>query len=98
MKEGIEGKVEWVPPWSPDLHQVIEHAHANTVMKFRAWLDAHAHEPARSSVMEYVPEITDCFKAGNTQASIAAGVDKLQKVVYPEVITAKGGFIAKAHR
>ena len=96
--EGIGGELLWVPPWSPDLHQVIEHAHANTVRNFRDWLDANAHEPVKSSVMEYVDVIRKCFREGNTQAIVAAGVAKLQKVVYEEVIKAEGGYIPATHR
>jgi hypothetical protein len=50
MKWPIEGRVHMVPAWSPDLHQVIEHAHGNTCRKFHEWLDDHHEEDPRSSV------------------------------------------------
>jgi hypothetical protein len=80
------------------LHQVIEHAHANTVTRFRKWLDDHAGDEPFAQVMQYVPIIEGCFKEGNTVEMVRKGVDKLKRVVYKEVIAAKGGHIAKVFR
>jgi hypothetical protein len=98
MKWPIEGRVHMVPAWSPDLHQVIEHAHGNTCRKFHEWLDDHHEEDPRSSVYKYVPVIEQCFSDGNPQTSILNNVKRLHEEVYDQVLEAEGDYIPMKFR
>ncbi len=38
FEANMPGTLLWPPAYSPDLHQVIEHAHANTMVAFNKWM------------------------------------------------------------
>jgi hypothetical protein len=96
-KEGIPGVVVWPPKYSPDLHQVIEHAHGNTVRRFREWLIAHCHDAPLPQVLDYIPIIRKCFHDSNTVEGIRKNVERLT-MVYEKVIESGGGYIAREWR
>ena len=97
VQAGIPGTVIWAPPYSPDLHQVIEHAHANTLRKFQGWLISNVHQKPFPQVLDYFDVIAQCFLDGNEPDSIEKNVAKLTKV-YERVIEAHGDHIAPAWR
>lgn len=70
------------PPYSPDLHQVVEHAIANTSQAFQKllWHEAVQQQTARAEVGDYEEMLQQAFKAACTPAAIRRNVDLLPKV------------------
>ncbi len=97
---GVPGFVLSPPLWSPDLHQVIEHAHANTITQWNKWQLEHADvcAAALSSKTGGLPllmePIRQAFFRGNMRHSIAANVKRLTHV-YLLVLGAGGGYIPR---
>jgi hypothetical protein len=91
---GVQGKALMVPPYSPDLHQVVEHAIANTTIRWRRVLLENARRrTVYANVQEWYEEVCACFAGASN--SIAKDVDKLDDT-YKEVIRLGGGWpIAK---
>lgn len=83
----------FVPPTSPDIHQAIEHAHANGCAKFKKQLleRAMGHTPY-ANISEVVKELQACFQAANTPASILKNCQKLHTRTYPEIIRPEGAW------
>jgi hypothetical protein len=83
-----------VPPYSPDLHQVVEHAIANTTTRWRrALLENARRRDVYASVQEWYEEVAACF--ADSSQSIAKNVASLD-ATYQEVIRLGGGWpIAK---
>jgi len=96
---GIRGEVMFVPPYSPDLHQCIEHAHANTCRRWRQQLLIMARSKVPyNDVVDMFKDIEACFGVANTEASVAANVCKLVDTTYPEVIRLEGDWPTPAFR
>lgn len=91
---GIIGRAVFVPPYSPDLHQLIEHAHANTVRHFKEKLVVRNQEPGGpyKTVADMFRDIKASFEEVNTPVAIAANLKKLLEVTYPAVIELEGGW------
>jgi hypothetical protein len=89
----VPGLLHFPPPYSPDLHQVIEHAHANTVMRFREWLHKQGNKVPHTNVMQYMDDVDRCFREGNPQESVHKNVSKLFEKVHAAVVEAKGDYI-----
>lgn len=97
---GVPGTIKSPPPWSPDLHQVIEHAHANTITEWTSWQRANVDVCARALAADtgglsllYEP-IKQAFLRGNPRSSIVANVRRLTHV-YLLVLGAGGGYIPR---
>lgn len=92
---GIRGKVHFVPPYSPDLHQVVEHGHANCCKRYCKVAREYimGQKPLPKSVLEFVPEVERCFKEGNSLESLEKAICKLERV-YEEVIAKGGDFVS----
>jgi hypothetical protein len=70
-----------LPVYSPDLHRVIEHAHARAVLQFRQWL---YENPKEVTIGRYKAEFERIFRECCTPQIIAqdvAGLPELYKVV-----------------
>jgi hypothetical protein len=70
-----------LPVYSPDMHRVIEHAHARAVLQFRQWLYEH---PAEVTIGRYKTEFEKIFRECCTPDIIAqdvAGLPELYQVV-----------------
>ncbi len=92
-------EIEFVPAYSPDLHQVIEHAHANCVRHWRAKLMQYAQTGYEYPSIEAMSQdVLFSFIAANPASSIAANVKKLREHTYPAVIAAKGGDVSAGLR
>jgi hypothetical protein len=91
--EKVLGEVLFVPPYSPDLHQVIEHVHANTC---GMWKRELMHMPFESktygSVVEVFEHLQECFYHANTADTVAANIRKLCMETYPAVLALNGGW------
>jgi hypothetical protein len=98
VQQHIPGYVVFPPAYSPDLHQVIEHAHANTVRLFQNWLYEQRNVAPASSVMSYMHAVDRCFKLGNPKESVCNNVKKLHAKVYDAVLANGGDYIPSALR
>lgn len=84
----LHQKIKWsmgmrfpLPVYSPDMHRVIEHAHARAVLHFRQWLYEH---PKEVTIGRYKAEFERLFRECCTPDIIAqdvAGLPELYKVV-----------------
>jgi hypothetical protein len=87
----VMGTPLFVPTYSPDLHQVIEHVHANTV---RAWkTDLLLEEPRKQEYENAVAmykHLETTFYNSILPVSIQANVEKLLDRTYPEVLRLRG--------
>lgn len=99
QKEKIFGSPAFVPPHSPDLHQVPEHAHARIVHHFQhqLWLEAIAHKSVRQTVMGYWELVQQAFEATCTKEIISADVDRLY-AVYEAVKSNNGDWAPRGLR
>jgi hypothetical protein len=77
--EGFTEEVDRFPltPYSPDLHKVIEHTHANAVVEFQKWLHKN---PGKSTVAEYKEAFKACYHSANSQQSVLRDVNSLPKL------------------
>lgn len=85
---GLHKKLGWcidmrfaLPVYSPDMHRVIEHAHARAVLQFRQWL---YENPREVTIGRYKTEFERIFRECCTPDIIAqdvAGLPELYKVV-----------------
>lgn len=99
VKAGIPGTVIFPPPYSPDLHQVIEHAHANTMLVFRDWEVRYPDKCAAllKDITGFGTQLRHDFFEGNKQPSVYNNVRRLT-TVYHLVIHAGGDYIDAAWR
>jgi hypothetical protein len=84
----LHKKIKWcigmrfaLPVYSPDMHRVIEHAHARAVLQFRQWL---YENPKEVTIGRYKAEFERIFRECCTPDIIAhdvAGLPELYKVV-----------------
>jgi hypothetical protein len=84
----LQKKIKWcigmrfaLPVYSPDMHRVIEHAHARAVLQFRQWL---YENPKEVTIGRYKAEFERIFRECCTPDIIAqdvAGLPELYKVV-----------------
>ena len=91
---GIRGRIMFVPDLSPDLHQVIEHAHANCVRLYQRIAEEYLRGVRKmpKDVAGFIPHVKKCFEEGNPLKSIKANVLRMKKV-YEGVIAAGGDFV-----
>ena len=96
-RRDISGALLPPPPYSPDLHKVIEHIHAHISKVFYKWLHENSHvlHPTITPYSEKVKEII--FKEEFSAKSIGADVDSL-KETYREVIRLDGSYPASVFR
>lgn len=78
---GIKGPFFPPPPYSPDIHQVIEHAIANMSRHFKHELALRAmrRQERMMSMTEFFQLAVDCFRLGNSDAAIRANVDGIEE-------------------
>lgn len=100
---GIQGCVYRPPPFSPDLHQVVEHAIAQMANAFKHKLMSSLlarSEPSSSrvagfdalpSVESYFQEVCKCFQEANGGGAIAANC-KSMRDMYDAVIACNGDY------
>ena len=89
------GTIEFVPPLSPDLHQIIEHVHGNTARGFKAWVSGQLRlGKLRDKVTKDVfwEPLVLAFEQASKPSSIARNVDSLRET-WQAVLAAKGGRI-----
>lgn len=70
-----------LPIYSPDMHRVIEHAHARAVLEFRRWLYQH---PREYTIGRYKSEFEKIFREcckPKTIADDVGGLPELYKMV-----------------
>lgn len=97
---GLEGDVKMPPPYSPDLHQVVEHAIANMTNHFnrrvqQALINQAAGKPAEelpNDMAGFKKWVDAAFHEGNQGCSIAKNCEKLGLKTYQAVIDRAGGF------
>jgi hypothetical protein len=91
--EAVMGEILFVPPYSPDLHQVIEHVHANTC---GMWKRELMHLPFESKVYATVVEVfehlQECFYKANTTGTVSANIRKVYMETYLAVLALDGGW------
>ncbi len=84
MLRGIHGVCRFPPQFSPDLHQVIEHAHALTCTELRNRLEKAlkpgTHLAKAGTMDEFFAILKSCFEATCTPKAIAGNVKLLPKV------------------
>ena len=96
VSAGIKGVVKFVPPYSPDLHQVIEHAHGSMERNYKKYVQEYVeHKRVQPQEMPgFIDAVRECFVEGNPLSSIQKGVAKMEKV-YDYVIEHGGGKVCK---
>jgi hypothetical protein len=87
----VIGTPLFVPTYSPDLHQVIEHAHAITV---RAWKSDLLREGFRckecDNAVGMYEQLEEAFYTHILPVSVAANIEKLLNRTYLEVLRLEG--------
>lgn len=64
-----------LPPYSPDMHRVIEHTHGTATVAFRRWL---YENPAKTTAEEYKQAFKQIYNKVNNQASVYKDVKTLK--------------------
>lgn len=93
-KLGIDGQLLLPPPYSPDLHKVVEHVHAQLCQEFYKWL--HGSEPLHD-IQAYFAQLEKIFKKIITAKSIQKDVQSLLQT-YDAVIECEGQYPPKKFR
>lgn len=83
-----------LPPYSPDMHKVIEHAHGRAVNKFQDWL---YKTPGPFTMKKYKKQFEKIFKECCTPSIVSADVDSL-KGLYNEIRRVQGQLPARQMR
>lgn len=83
-----------LPTYSPDMHRVIEHAHARAVLQFGKWLYQH---PKEYTISKYKKEFERIFRECCKPSTIAADVKGLPEL-YKVVVQKKGAWAQKELR
>lgn len=99
LERGIEGKVHMPPDYSPDLHQIIEHAIGNMSRAFKKQLHLGCQgklgwEEGQSECMGvdgYFKLMADCFRDSNGNDAIMHNCLRMQQV-YNRVIELGGEY------
>lgn len=86
-----------LPPFSPDMHCVIETSHAIICGALQTYINTHP-APEQDSLQPYMDELTALFKAKLTPAWGVATVRRLFAVTLPAIVTAKGAYPMKSCR
>ena len=96
FRTNMRGNVWLPPPYSPDLHQVVEHAIANLCTQFNKllWDEVEQHTSARPTVHGYAALIQQAFRTACNQQAINHNVMRLPHV-YDSVRSAKGEWAEK---
>ena len=86
------------PPYSPDLHKVIEHVHGTVCVKFREELDKMTHP--LPTIKEYFRKIQLIFYTSITAQSVQEDVRSLfgAEGTMMQIVGAKGGYPAAKYR
>jgi hypothetical protein len=66
-----------LPPYSPDMHRVIEHSHGTGVNAFRRWL---YQNPSKNTLQDYKEGLEMCYTKANTADVIARDVGGLKEL------------------
>ena len=100
----IPGYVEKLPPYSPDIHQVVEHAIGNMVTRYRQKLmdyicstDAVYRSKLPMDVPGHFQLLEECFMAANAGNTIADNVAKLMDQVVDVIIRGEGMYPPKKY-
>lgn len=93
---GMKGHVWELPPYSPDLHQVVEHAIANLCRQFREelWGEVANRKAPHATVHGYAELIQRAFSKACNQQAINHNVMRLPHV-YQSVQSARGEWAEK---
>lgn len=83
------------PPYSPDLHKVIEHVHGTVCTAFNKQLQDLKAEP--KSIVQLYNKLEDIFYSMTTAASVQKDVDSLQET-FKQVIDLEGAFPPAKYR
>lgn len=83
-----------LPPYSPDMHRVIEHTHARLVSDFQGWLNTHVGD---FDLPAYKAKLQELFYERQTADVIAADVSTLP-ALYGAIIRAEGAWPPKSFR
>lgn len=91
-QKGIDGCVVFVPPHSPELHAVIEHAHGCMVQKYERLVQQWAVfcKEVPTPIKGFCDEVEQCFRDGVSPHSIKGNVRKLLTQVYEAVVGLRG--------
>lgn len=84
------------PPYSPDMHKVIEHVHAIVCTEFMDWIVKHPNV-VYSTIEEYFDRLEHIFYTVITSESVRKDVASLQ-LTYAKIIEAGGGYPAPQYR
>ena len=100
-KKGMRLEPIYVPAYSPDLHKVIEHSHANTTRAFKSELRKCLLKGGGLRELKEIPDfwavLQVCFKEQNQPTSIDLDVQSLNGT-YSKVLKLGGGYPAKKFR
>lgn len=81
-----------LPPYSPDLHRVIEHTHGSAEVAFQKWLHENR---GKKTIDEYKQAFKDIYYKVNTQQSIRADVQGLPRLY--QWVWENGGNLPPSH-
>lgn len=90
----VHGRQIPLPPRSPDLHKVVEHAIGRIKRKFKIWMRTHPGSPTVGTAWKELKEIA---RAQCTPDIITRDVDSLRGT-YISVLSAKGLYPPKQFR
>jgi hypothetical protein len=84
------------PPYSPDLHKVIEHVHARVCTEFMDWIVKHPNI-VYNTIEEYFARLENIFYSVITAEIVKKDVQSLQ-LTFAKVVEAQGGYPAPKFR
>jgi hypothetical protein len=84
------------PPYSPDLHKVIEHVHARVCTEFMDWIVKNPNT-AYDCIEDYYARLEYMFQEIITPESVRKDVDSLLQT-FAKVLEAGGGYPEPKYR
>lgn len=86
-----------LPPYSPDMHSVIELAHARIMRPMQEWLDTK-YNPGSMGMDDVLLELKAIFLRVITPDWVKNTTHRLYLDVLPAIIQAEGHYPPKSHR
>lgn len=85
------------PPYSPDMHKVIEHVHGTLCSAFRVWLEANHKEAAEMDIPTLFKQLEKLFYQHITVQSVRKDLQSLAKT-FSQVKELNGAYPAAKYR
>lgn len=89
VKQLYPFKLLGIPPYSPDIHSVIEHSHATLTSAFQKYVNQCPHT---TKMQEYIDQLKVIFHQVITPASIQGDCQRLLTQVLPWIISSGGTY------